>query len=96
MTNTSFETAVMPRFEDGRSRDWLERARNVALLMGREGGVVTIDMVRAICPPPPDADPRIMGAVMTRRLWERVGYESSVRATCHHRPVARFKLRTDV
>lgn len=96
MTDTSFENAVMPRFEEGRNSDWLQKARAVAMLMGKEGGVVTIDMVRAICPPPPGADPRIMGAVMPRSLWERVGYESSVRAACHHRPVARFKLRTDV
>lgn len=96
MTGSDFESAVIPLFEEGQHSQWLETARQIAILMGREGGVVTVDMVRAICPPPPDADPRIMGAVMLRKHWERVGYESSVRAVCHHRPVARFKLRTDV
>ena len=89
----SFEAAVMPKFEAGNASEWLEHARGVAIELGRNGGIVTVDMVREHCPPPPDTDPRIMGALMPRKLWERVGYTTSSRGINHHRPIALFRLK---
>jgi hypothetical protein len=49
--------------------------------------------VRAICPPPDDVDPRVMGAVFKRSEWELIRHQRSTRSTCHNRPVGVFRLR---
>lgn len=91
---TAFEQLVMPLFETSSASDWLETARTVAVELGKTGNIVTVDMVREFCPPPADVDPRIMGAVMPRKLWERVGYQQSSRAINHNRPIALFRLKS--
>lgn len=84
-----FYQGVMPGFE-AHQADWLAKARAVALELGRSGHVVTVNDVRKRCPPPPEADPRVMGAIFTRGEWRRVGYINSNRAACHGRPIAAF------
>jgi len=91
MRASMFEQAVLPLFEEYRG-DWLVEARRVARALGTQGPV-TIDDVRARVPPPSHVDPRVMGAVFTRREWERVGYQSSTRSTCHKRPICLFRLK---
>jgi hypothetical protein len=89
---TQFEQYVLPIFEQHRA-DWLASARSVARLMGMDGTPITIDMVRAKCPPPRGVDPRVMGAVFKRSEWENCGYVRGFRTASHARPVALFKLR---
>lgn len=89
---SQFEQQVLPLFEVHRA-DWLQTARQIALELGRNGVSVTIDMVRAKIPPPAGVDPRVMGAVFTRKDWINCGYTKGHRATSHGRPVAVFKLR---
>lgn len=93
-----FQKNILPLFEEHRA-DWLERARSVAADMGRrDEGYVTIDMVRAVCPPPEGCDPRVMGAVFQcgkNGPWEKVGYVESKRKACHGRPVAIFRLKSE-
>lgn len=91
---STFEQLVMPLFEASNASEWLATARTVAVELGKTGNIVTVDMVREFCPPPSDVDPRIMGAVMPRKLWERVGYAQSSRAINHNRPIALFKLKS--
>jgi hypothetical protein len=95
MQKDLFETEVLPRFEAARA-DWLAQARAAAELLGQKMACVTVDDVRKVCPPPPDVDPRVMGAIFKtgkRGPWIKVDGERSVRRTCHHRPIARFRLR---
>jgi len=87
-----FETEVLPRFEAKRA-EWLEEARAVARRLGADGALVTVNDVRRLCPLPPGIDPRVMGAVFTKAEWVCVGYRRSSRATCHHRPIASFRLK---
>ncbi len=89
---TMFEQAVLPLFEERRA-DWLDYARNMAFLLGASGQIVTIDDVRRVCPPPSHVDPRVMGAVFERRKWKYLGSVSSVRSTCHRRPVGQWQLK---
>lgn len=89
-----FEKNVAPLFEGGKSSDWLAEARSIAERIGMTGKYVTVNMVRELLPPPEDVDPRIMGAIFKRKDWERVGYVSSGRSTCHNRPIAIFRLRS--
>lgn len=89
---TLFEQQILPLFEEHRA-DWLRNARNVAFLLGAAGQIVTIDDVRRICPPPDHVDPRVMGAVFERRKWDYLGATSSIRTTCHKRPVGRWRLK---
>ncbi len=72
---------------------WMKAARGAARKAALEKGRVTIDDVRAVCPPPPDADPRIMGAVFAGGEFVRMGFEASSRAACHGRPIGVFQLR---
>jgi hypothetical protein len=73
--------------------EYLQDAREAAMRLGEQHDQVTIDDVRAVCPPPAGIDPRVMGAVFRGRLWKAVGFVSSTRATCHRRPVRLFALR---
>ena len=91
---TQFEQQVLPLFEMHRA-EWLAEARALALSLGADGRGVTIDMVRAECPPPREIDPRVMGAVFTRKDWQNMGYIKGFRSTSHGRPVAVFKRRLD-
>lgn len=88
----SFEAEVLPLFEVTRAA-WLAEARAVAHRLGEGGRMVTIDDVRAECPPPAEVDPRVCGAVFVRREWARVGFTSSNRRTCHRRPISTFMRR---
>ena len=89
MTKDLFEQTVLPLFEQHRA-EWLAEARMVALKLGEQQAEVTINDVREISPPPPDIDPRVMGAVFLRRDWVLIRHERSNRATCHNRPVGVF------
>jgi hypothetical protein len=72
---------------------WLTRARGVARNLAAQRGSVTIDEVRALCPPPDDVDPRVMGAVFKRPEFELVDYIESRRKVCHGRHIGIFRLR---
>lgn len=91
-----FTQDILPLFEDTRE-EFLEKAREAAVALGRKHGFCTIDMVRAVCPPPEGVDPRVMGAVFQCRKatdpWRKDGFVSSKRKACHGRPVGVFKLR---
>ncbi len=74
-------------------QDWIARARAHARRIAGERGRVTINDVRMVCPPPDDADPRIMGAVFSRAEFTRVGFQVSHRKSCHGRHIGVFALR---
>lgn len=84
------ETDVLPHLEERRA-DWLARARRVALELAKDGRLITVDDVRQVCPPPPDADPRVMGAIFAGKDWECVDYFRSGRRACHNRPIGLFR-----
>lgn len=88
----AFLTEVLPLFNQKRE-DYLSLARRIAhMLYARLKRPITVDDVRAVAPPPPEFDGRVMGAIFLTREWENVGYEKSPRKTCHRRPVALFVL----
>ena len=73
---------------------FLAEARSVAKSLVAKKGLVTVNDVRDICPPPEHIDPRVMGAIFRTGLkseWEMVGYIASARA--HARPIGQFKLK---
>jgi hypothetical protein len=74
-------------------QEWIARARAHARRIAGERGQVTINDVRLVCPPPDDADPRIMGAVFGRAEFVRVGFAVSYRKSCHGRHIGVFALR---
>jgi hypothetical protein len=87
------QKSAAPAFENPRL-EWLANARAAARRIAREKGTVTIDEVRECCPPPADADPRVMGAVMQPREFVLIKFVESRRKACHGRPIGLFKLRT--
>ena len=79
---------VMDLFETTRE-EYLTEARLAAESLANERGVVTVNDVREVCPPPANIDPRVMGAIFMAKCWQKVGYMSSSRA--HMRPIAMFR-----
>lgn len=80
---------AMALFEVYRA-EWLATARDAAFrLYRRLERPITIDDLRAECPPPEWADPRVMGAVFSG--WTPVGFTNSRRRTCHGRPIRLFR-----
>jgi hypothetical protein len=91
---SQYEREVMP-MQEAAHGDWLALARATAIRMGQRGVEMTVDQVRAVCPPPPGVDPRVMAAIFPRKRWERVGYAPGFRKASHARPVCIFKLRAE-
>jgi len=87
-----FQETVLPTFEEHRA-EWLARARAVARQLGQGGRVVTVNDVRALCPPPPNVDPRVMGGIFSGKDWELLDYARTNRRACHGRAVGLFRLR---
>ncbi len=87
---SQFSQTILPLFEVNRA-EWLKEAREIAMLLGANGRAITVDDVREQCPPPENADPRVMGAVFDK-AWQKVGYTNSTRSECHGRPIAQFRL----
>jgi len=87
-----FEANVLPLFEHYR-KDWLSAARHAAKCIAAVKGEITVNDVREVVPPPEGRDPRVMGAIFKSNEWELVRYQRSVRSTCHHRPIAVFRLK---
>lgn len=95
MTHTArniFDYEVLPLFQERRG-DYLALARAAARMLAHKNGTVTVDDVRAICPPPDGVDGRVCGAIFAGREFERVGFVNSQRKTCHGRPLSVFQLR---
>lgn len=96
MAEDTFLSTILPE-QESRRATFLLRARRAAKELAALNGDVTVDEVRAACPPPEGVDPRIMGCVFHERhadgarIWQAVGYVKSARKACHHRPVMRFR-----
>jgi len=82
----------LPQLEEARA-GWIARARAAARRIAAEKGQVTINDVRAVCPPPEGADPRIMGAVLHKNEFVRVDFMVSERGSCHGRTIGVFRLK---
>lgn len=99
-----FHTDILPLWELSLQRGatttqnarakWLERARTLARQIASHQGWVTVDCVRSHLAPPPDGDPRIMGAILTRAEFECVRYVQSTRSESHKRPIGVFVLKS--
>lgn len=73
--------------------DYLWRARDAARTLLQSHDWITVDMIRAVCPPPADYHPTVMGAIFKHADFEPTGeYVASSRDVCHRRPLAKFRL----
>lgn len=75
-----------------RRAEYIEECRETARHLGRNGQVVTVDMIRSLHPIPEEFDGRVMGAVMRAPEFVKVGYTQTVIKASHGRPIAMFKL----
>lgn len=89
-----FPKEIQPGMEVSRA-EYLDAAREAARRLIRLCGKVNIDEVRAICPPPTGADPRLMGAVFRHPDFRKIGHTNSRRKKCHGRPIAVFGFAND-
>jgi hypothetical protein len=73
--------------------DYLWQARSIARRLLKDRDWITVDDIRAICPPPADMHPTVMGAIFKHADFEHTGeYVASGRDRCHRRPVGKFRL----
>ncbi len=72
--------------------EWVERARIVAENICRVKGWVTVDDLREVWPVPPDWDARVVGTVFRDKRFIKAGYQPTLRASSHSRPIAVFRL----
>lgn len=55
---------------------------------GEHPATVTSDDIWAIFPPPPDINPKVMGAIFSKSSGlEKIGYQQSKRKEAHARPI---------
>ena len=79
---------VFENFEETR-KEYLAQARYAANKLYSSGKKeLTVNDIREICPPPASVDPRVMGAIFSRKIWKVISYRPSKRA--HMRPIAVF------
>ena len=77
--------------------EWIALARKKAfsLLKTRivrgDNATITSDDLWALCPPPPEINPKAMGAVF-RSGFKPIGYVSSKRKQAHARPIRVWTL----
>ena len=72
--------------------NYIAKARQTAVQLSESGRIlVTVNDVRALCPPPGDVDPRVMGSIFNTPEWEPAGFVNSDRTTCHARPIRQFR-----
>ena len=77
--------------------EWIALARKTAfsLLKTRivrgDNATITSDDLWALCPPPPEINPKAMGAVF-RSGFKAIGYVSSKRKQAHARPIRVWTL----
>jgi len=74
-------------------KDFLLKARELAIKIVKEKGQVTTDDIRLQIEIPKGVDGRVMGAVFNSKTWISIGYKKSEIETSHRRPISIFKLR---
>jgi hypothetical protein len=70
--------------------EYLIEARLIAVKLARKHGEITVNDVREKCPPPPEINPKVMGAIFNTKDWEPVGFHVSKRA--HNRIIRTWRL----
>jgi hypothetical protein len=68
-----------------RHKEWVERAKSMALAHARIHGRVNSDDIHRICPPPHDAHRNIMGIVFRDKRFRMIGYAPTARPEGHAR-----------
>lgn len=87
--------AAMRRFE-GAYSDWLDQARATMEEVIRKNGNCTSDDCWALCPPPADAHPSLMGALFRDDRFLRVSAKKSERASANGRWISVYELKGEM
>ena len=76
-------------------KEWLTKARQVAIAIAEKQGTVTSDDVKAVLGEVPSyLHPNTAGAIFHGNLFVRVGYKQSERVLAHARVIAVWALRS--
>jgi hypothetical protein len=78
---------------DLRDAAFLSRCREVAAVLARAHGSVSINDVRAVLPPPPGVSPSVFGAVFRDRRFTPIGYTQATHPQAHARAVRTYALK---
>jgi hypothetical protein len=65
--------SALARLEKARADYLVDARRHAELLWKKLRRPISVDDVRAVCPPPAGIDPRVMGAIFHRNAWTPIG-----------------------
>lgn len=87
--------AAMERFE-GLHGAWLAKARATMEQVIRETGSCSSDDCWALCPPPADAHPSLMGALFKDSRFLRISAKKSQRESANGRWISVYELKGEM
>ena len=76
-----------------RDNEFLERCRNLARLICRERGQVSINDIREFVTVPSGVHPSVLGAVFRTKEFRPVGYTEATHKEAHARAVRVYQMR---
>ena len=75
--------------------EWLDRARATMIVVIREKGECSSDDCWALCPPPADTHPSVMGCLFDDRRFIRIGDRLSTRPSARARRISTYELKDE-
>ena len=78
-----------------RDHEFLERCRQLAELICRDRGQVSINDIRAYIQVPPGVHPSVLGAVFRTKQFRKVGLTEATHPQAHARVVRVYSLATN-
>lgn len=75
-------------------KEFLDDARQKALIIFKEKGKVTTDDIRKVVTIPAGIDARVMGGIFRNKTWKKIGYTETSIKTSHGRPISVFILNS--
>lgn len=79
-----------------RDAEFLRRCRDLAVVLAKQDGQVSINSIRSLVVPPPGLSPNVFGAVFKDRRFKAVGYTQATHPAAHARAIRVYALNTEV
>jgi len=76
-----------------RDAEFLRRCRELAVLLAKQDGQVSINEVRSYLVPPDGVSPSVFGAVFRDRRFKPVGYTQATHPEAHARAIRVYALK---
>lgn len=72
---------------EANNSDWVQQARNTALMLAAQNGEVTSDEVQKLCPRPAHIHPNATGSIFKDKRFRFIGHTPTKRIDGHARTI---------